>query len=115
MAGVGRDDDLGLDLGDGQRAVLRGHLVVVSDGAVGELPARDLVGRGAGVGDGALDGDGGEALLAHEGAGHDLVAAVGQRGAVVGLGGVVGLHGQLDRVDGERRGVLDLDDLAADV
>ena len=94
-AAVRRDGDDLFALRDGQRAGLIGDGVVLGQRVALQLVAGDGVGAAADSRLAALDRDARKTLFAHEAAAADGVAAVGERRAVVRLGGAV--RRQLDR------------------
>ena len=101
-AAVRRDGDDLLVLRNGQRAVRIGDIVVLGLRVALQRVAGDLVGAAADSRLAALDRDARKTLFAHEAAVADGVAAVGERRAVVRLGGAVRRQLDRHRRDGER-------------
>ena len=99
---VRRDGDDLFALRDGQRAVRIGDGVVLGQRVALQLVAGDGVGAAADSRLAALDRDARKTLFAHEAAVADGVASVGERRAVVRLGGAVRRQLDRHRHDGER-------------
>ena len=101
-AAVRRDGDDLLVLRNGQRAVRIGDIVVLGLRVALQRVAGDGVGAAADSRLAALDRDARKTLFAHEAAAADGVASVGERRAVVRLGGAVRRQLDRHRRDGER-------------